>query len=249
MSELMFLVGLFIVVAFLLRNVARKSAQARRDSREAIVHVPRRGADSARVQDRRDEGGSQSRLSDHAARLEVQLYDTGRELLGELQSKMGSLEHLIRDADRAANRLEAALQSLERLGKAMPKASDETVPESQQPTQEIAGAVEALKSLERSLQEITPPSSAPSSDTSSAEPSSGFTPSSFETWNATIDESISSPTSDEPETPAPDDNGLERRYEEVYTLSDYGFEPLEIASRLGMKAGEVELILGLRSKR
>jgi hypothetical protein len=43
------------------------------------------------------------------AELEVQMHDLAREMSGQLTSKMAALEHLIRDADRAAARLEAAL--------------------------------------------------------------------------------------------------------------------------------------------
>lgn len=42
---------------------------------------------------------------------------------------------------------------------------------------------------------------------------------------------------------------LERRKEEIYTLSDYGLDAGEIAGRVGSPVGEVELILGLREKR
>jgi hypothetical protein len=38
------------------------------------------------------------------------------------------------------------------------------------------------------------------------------------------------------------------RNEEVYTLADYGFDSAEIARRMGIPIGEVELILGLRAK-
>jgi hypothetical protein len=39
-----------------------------------------------------------------------------------------------------------------------------------------------------------------------------------------------------------------RRYEEIYTLADYGYEPAEIARRVNTPVGEVELILSLRSR-
>ncbi len=37
-----------------------------------------------------------------------------------------------------------------------------------------------------------------------------------------------------------------RRREEIYRLADYGFSTPEIAHRVGIPVGEVELILGLR---
>jgi hypothetical protein len=50
-------------------------------------------------------------VSEAAARWEVQMYDTARELSAQLDSKMSALQALIADADRAAARLEAALGS------------------------------------------------------------------------------------------------------------------------------------------
>jgi len=43
--------------------------------------------------------------------------------------------------------------------------------------------------------------------------------------------------------------GSADRREEIYTLADYGFEPAEIARRVGSPIGEVQLILGLREKK
>ena len=42
------------------------------------------------------------------AEWEVQMHDFARQMSGQLDSKMAALEHLIREADRAAARLEAA---------------------------------------------------------------------------------------------------------------------------------------------
>ena len=40
-----------------------------------------------------------------------------------------------------------------------------------------------------------------------------------------------------------------RTREEVYMLADYGLATMEIAHRVGVPVGEVELILGLREKK
>lgn len=47
------------------------------------------------------------------AAWEVHVYETARELSGQLDSKMGALQHLVREADRAAARLEKALAGAE----------------------------------------------------------------------------------------------------------------------------------------
>lgn len=123
-------------------------------------------------------------LADAAGNWEVQMHELARDLSGRLDSKMGALEHLIRDADRAAARLEAALR---------------------------AGS--------------------PASGASRGEPSSsqaeGLRP--------------GRPTMTEAAPPG--------RYDEIYLLADYGHPAAEIAQRLGLPIGEVELILSLRKQR
>ncbi len=48
---------------------------------------------------------------DDLSRWEVRMHETARDLSGQLDSKMGALEQMIREADRAAARLEAALEA------------------------------------------------------------------------------------------------------------------------------------------
>lgn len=48
------------------------------------------------------------------------------------------------------------------------------------------------------------------------------------------------------EETAPRERGAERPKEEIHTLADYGFSPAEIAHRVGLPIGEVQLILSLR---
>lgn len=61
---------------------------------------------------------------DEAARWEVEMHETARELSAQLDSKMGALAHLIREADRAATRLEKALADVD----------DQHGPDRQEPT-------------------------------------------------------------------------------------------------------------------
>jgi hypothetical protein len=49
---------------------------------------------------------------DELARWEVRMHETARELSGQLDSKMGALGQLVREAERAAARLEAALKAV-----------------------------------------------------------------------------------------------------------------------------------------
>lgn len=50
------------------------------------------------------------------------------------------------------------------------------------------------------------------------------------------------------EHPAEESPARGRRYEEIYTLADYGYDAAEIARRLGAPLGEIQLILNLRTK-
>lgn len=53
----------------------------------------------------------QAEAPDSLVRWEVQMHDLARDLKAEIDSKMIALGHLVRDADRAAERLEKALAS------------------------------------------------------------------------------------------------------------------------------------------
>ncbi len=123
-------------------------------------------------------------------RWEVEMQETARDLSAQLDSKMRALQALIREADRAAARLEAA--TADRWESTRP-----------QPEQPPVNQAQALKSAGAK--------SAPG-------------------------DAIPRPSAAE-------------RQEEIYTLSDYGYDAAEIAGRLGSPVGEVELILGLRGKK
>jgi len=146
------------------------------------------------------------------ANWEVEMHDIARELSAQLNTKMGLLEHLIREADRAAARLEAALAAVRTGGAtaqgaasaASPLPSSGTEPADARPVSQA----EALKSASQA------------------------------------DRAALAGGEDLPGRRPP----LERRYEEVYTLADYGYDAAEIARRLGTPVGEVQLILGLRPK-
>jgi hypothetical protein len=63
------------------------------------------------------------------------------------------------------------------------------------------------------------------------------------------------PAADEPAGPPPAGSPAaaprppaDRRYEEIYLLADYGFDPTEIGRRVNMPVGEIQLILSLRAK-
>ena len=150
-------------------------------------------------------------------RWEVEMHETARELSGQLDSKMGALEHLIREADRAAARLEAALRATAK-------------PPDKAPAAGAATGEASSVSSRPNLPERQPTDQAEALKSASAAGHASTTRGAGQ-------------ADSQPRPP------VERRYEEIYLLADYGFDAPEIAHRVGSPVGEVELILGLRGKR
>ena len=86
----------------MLRRTYRRLGPRKRNE-PTIVHQPR--------PDLADEKRHSLHAPDSVVQWEVQMHDTARELAGQLDSKMRALQVLIAEADRAAGRLEAALQA------------------------------------------------------------------------------------------------------------------------------------------
>lgn len=107
------------------------------------------------------------------ARWEVEMHETARRLSAQLDSKMGLLEHLIREADRAAARLEAALAAQEHrndFDAAPTPGSATTLGEADQPARPL-GQAEGLRTA-TSAEQLTRPLStgAPAMPSSSPTP-------------------------------------------------------------------------------
>ena len=139
---------------------------------------------------------------------EVEMHDFAREVAGQLDSKMSGLSSLIREADRAASRLEAAVAAAERKGV-------------------------ALRPETSALPADAPDRHPPSPPIDQAAP-----------LKAVSSPALSAVATDASELPSPD-----RRYDEIYLLADYGFDTNEIARRVNIPAGEIQLILSLRTRR
>jgi hypothetical protein len=139
------------------------------------------------------------------AQWEVEMHDTARQLSGQLDNKLAALGHLIREADRAAARLEAALSAT--------RPADSPQKEGVPP-----GPDEPPANQARALQ------------------AAGATEEPADAAHAGSPSATSCPPAD-------------HRYEEIYLLADYGFDPAEIGRRVGMPVGEIQLILSLRAKR
>jgi len=174
---------------------------------------------------RRERSGEQGRRLESPAPMvnwEVEMHETARKLSAQLDSKMGALEQLICEADRAAARLEAALSGLSRLR------------EGEAPAEPCTDDVSS-----NSITARREPRAAGMVQGSSDRPAESPPVSQAEGLR------FPGPVEAAPTARPP----AERRYEEIYTLADYGLTPSEIAHRVGSPVGEVELILSLRGKR
>ncbi len=145
---------------------------------------------------------------------EVEMHDLARELSARLDSKMSALEHLTREADRAAARLETALAATRRRDVPSPAPA---APRQDAPQPPAAAA-----------ETILPPKSQ----------ADALKPGGLDDRGLRLDETGEESASERP--------SRDRRYEEIYTLADYGYAAAEIAQRLGTPVGEIELILSLR---
>ncbi|GAB6164668.1 hypothetical protein JCM19992_06680 [Thermostilla marina] len=172
----------------------------------------------------------------------VRLEERFREIEGTLDTKIALLENLIREADRAAARLEKALNMAlpEELRELQSQSSDK--PEQD----DDAGLVSASLVPE----EDTTPSPPPErfEETPTGEENVDSVPSTRRgTEPATGDaaESSSTTTIAEPATSASDELPA-AVIDEVITLADYGFETSEIAARLELPTSAVRRVLAKR---
>jgi len=95
------LVAVAITVCFLLMRSQRGFSRVSRDSAPLVP--------TSRPE--REKPGYHADAPNDMLRWDVAMHETARDLSAQLDSKLGMLQHLIREADRAAARLEAALQA------------------------------------------------------------------------------------------------------------------------------------------
>ena len=105
----LFLAGMALVILVLLRRTAKFVAKAPRDHRHLAVQ-PRPDQQPVKDFDAPPE----------ILQYQVQLHDTARELTARLDSKMVALLHLVREADRRIDRLEALTAQLAAVGTKIP---------------------------------------------------------------------------------------------------------------------------------
>ncbi len=108
-ANIAFAIGAAIVSFFLIRRSRRYLARsAAESSAKSSSAGPQSSPESSRDAERVS--------STEVLRGQVQLHETARELMGQLDSKMSALQTLIRSANDAATRLETAIDRAQRLG-------------------------------------------------------------------------------------------------------------------------------------
>lgn len=203
LSSLLCLGALMVVIAFLLFRSQRYFAR-----QERPWMPPAEPASSSAQRPAHHLGAP-----DGLVQWEVEMHDVARDLSGQLTSKMSALEHLIREADRAAARLEATLEAMRRVAVTSPGPVAAEEAEQSAPRREPPRPINQADALQPGGSAEAAAALSPRAAASSARPAA------------------------------------DRRYEEIYLLADYGFEPGEIANRVRMPIGEIQLILSLRRKR
>jgi len=153
------------------------------------------------------------------APTQLEMHEAMRELSAELDTKLDLLQQLIREADRAAARLEAALEAA-RTASPQPAGAQRPEPAADHSSTRPRPAQSQAAGQAEALR----------SASADHDEGPGF-----------HDTEASVPTGEKPPP--------ERRFLEIYTLADSGFDATEIARRVGTPVGEVELILSLRAKR
>jgi len=187
-------------------------------------------------------------------RWEVEMHELARSFSAQVDTKMGRLEQLIRHADRAAARLEAALAVAQGTGRQTPQGGASAISRTAAPDIDAAGGADFAAGANAGGQ---PRPASQAAKLLAAE--QAVLPCLTAKIAATGLTADAPPRGAPPAqaagtSPAPgqvDGSSLPRaeRYDEIYLLSDYGYSTAEIARRAAVPQGEVELILRLRSRR
>jgi hypothetical protein len=221
-----FLIVMIVVAGYLFFRSQRYFARLKNDpaSPAGPAAVPRETSYTAVPQD--------------LARWEVEMHDTARQLSGQLDGKLAALGHLIRDADRAAARLEAALSTTRSAAPAATTGTGSTTGLSSDADESGRGGLKPALHAGGAA--------GLSATAGRADEPPGNQARALQAAGATEEPAEPPPAGSPAATPRPP---ADRRYEEIYLLADYGFDPAEIGRRVGMPVGEIQLILSLRVKR
>ena|GEM_PF-1925367 len=270
-AYLFFLIGLVVIIVTLLRLIRQK---ARRDARkEQDKEAQLKTAKELERQSRMISPIPQAKVTTpknrmpvpanplgphftggiqgHAAKWEAEIHQLGRQIIGQIDSKMAALQAINIDANRTANRLEILVEHLENIAREQidrQQAStkklvhtesdermenDESSPISDQPStvalpntgsetiQDVIPLSEMLEELTEDLDDIHTKIQR----------------------NKTFNDQYSASALPSATILRMEEEQSQKVRNEVEMLANYGMEPMEIAGRLNLSLGEVDLIL------
>jgi DNA-directed RNA polymerase specialized sigma24 family protein len=186
-----------------------------------------------------------------AAKWEAEIHQIGRQIIGQIDSKMAALQAITLDANRTANRLEILVEHLEQIAYQQSQRTQNTGAESAEegsptviatttPVLDAAPLTEVLKELTDDLEGIR---KTIKRSTTFGEQTTPLNPEPAKPESATVLR-----IADQPARAAATGYPVNTR-DEVSMLSNHGFEPQEIARKLNISLGEVDLILQVQQNR
>jgi len=260
-SHYITLLGIFIVTVVMLRltvNRIQKNAEKKRRHEEAIraAEVTERQKQMQSVLQKSKVSAPKTRvplgdpfaapftgkIQGMAAKWEAEIHQLGRQIIGQIDSKMAALQTISLEANRTANRLEILVEHVEHIARQQiewqqsqiaQNAADNT---QQSPTENLPSVIPAAESaaqvapLAVVLKELA---------------------NDIEGVRKTIKRSTALGEQPVPSTifPPPEADLPSSIRGEVEMLLNYGVEPVEIARRLNISPGEVDLILQVQQNR
>ena len=177
-------------------------------------------------------------IQGNAAKWEAEIHQLGRQIIGQIDCKMAALQAVTLEANRTANRLEILVEHLEQIARKqieqLSAAQNTVIKASETPSTvipvtesepEAAPLAEVLKEIDGNLKDL----------------------SKTIRQSTTFSEQIAPATvlrlAELQAAPADSPKNLRG---EVEMLANYGVEPQEIAQRLNLSLGEVDVILQVR---
>ena len=249
------LVGIFIIIMVLMRRIwqrqrqdirqqrqreatARAAQEAERQSKSQVLLPKSKVIPSKTRAPLGDPFGMPfvGSIQGHAAKWEAEIHQLGRQIIGQIDSKMAALQAITLDANRTANRLEILLEHLEQIARnqiEQQRAAHNTVTESSESLSTVIPAMESI------------PESTPLTDVLREIDGDGDLKGVRKAirQSTVFNEQVAPATILRlAELQASTDSSV-NIHGEVEMLANYGLEPQEIAQRLNISLGEVDIIL------
>ena len=256
-SQHLFLIALVVIIISLMRMTVQRvrNTTAKQQEREEAIQTAReverkRQLDAllpkAKVTSPRtrlpqaDPFGTPFTGNVHgrAAKWEAEIHQIGRQIIGQIDSKMSALQAVTLEANRTANRLEILLEHLEQIAQKQIEQQQRQLIQNT-PT-DSAEAPPAVISAEASASEAAPLTEVLQELTTDLDGIRRAIRQST-TFGEPPEHAAVLRLPEPQETPAAETPANLRG--EVEMLSNYGLEPQEIARRLNISIGEVDLML------